>query len=94
MDVAVDLSNAADALDRLVEREKQHKQAFRVAFDLLKEFYPPHNTEEWWEKYWAAIVVADAANNDNPLCRYLLLAITDYIDKEAKTGDAGPKNEK
>ena len=87
MEVQLDLTNAADELDKLVEREKMHKQAFRVAFDLLKEFYPVQNTVEWWEKFWAATVVADAANADNPLCRQLLLAITDYLDEEAKRGN-------
>ena len=85
-DVQLDMLNAANELDKLVEREKQHKQAFRVAFDLLKEFYPVNNTIEWWEKFWAAVVVADAANAENPLCRQLLLAIVDYLDGEVKDG--------
>lgn len=87
MEVQLDLTNAADELDKLVEREKMHKQAFRVAFDLLKEFYPVHNTVEWWSNYWAAVVTNDAEHADNPLLRQLIWAITDYLDEEAKRGN-------
>lgn len=62
----------------------QHKKAFRVAFDLLKELYPPKNEAEYWEFASKRITLLDNENKDNPLCRCLLLGMYEYLEREIK----------
>ena len=62
----------------------QHKKAFRVAFDLLKELYPPKNDAEYWMFAANRVALIDNENKDNPLCRQLLLALYAYLEGEIK----------
>ena len=67
---------------RIEERErmdKEHKAAFRVAFDFLTTHYPAQDTEEYWLKTCDDISFASGENIDNRLCQELLGAVLNYL---------------
>lgn len=64
--------------------DARHKQAFRVAFDALKEVWPPENTVAYFEKTGERLKEIYTQYHDNPLCRELLLAVYNYLGKAVK----------
>ena len=75
------------------ERERQeqaaqdlqmHKQAFRVAFDLLTEIWPPENTVEYFDPVARKFVEAADRYADNALAKELLLGVYTYVADEAR----------
>ena len=74
--------------EELIELHKQylekHKKAFRVAFDALKECWPPKNDPEWFASK-AYPVCADGFHEtgEDPLAKGLLLAVYGYLDEMA-----------
>lgn len=64
--------------------EARHKQAFRIAFDALKEVWPPENTVEYFEKTNERLKEIYSAHRDNPLCKELILAVSNYLGIAAK----------
>ena len=69
---------------RKMDVQTMHKKAFRVAFDLLKELYPPKNDAEYWTFAAKRVSLICDDNKDNPLCRCLLLGLYDYLEGEVK----------
>ena len=61
-----------------------HKKAFRAAFDLLKELYPPKNDAEYWTFAAKRVALAHTDNKGNDLCMELLMAVYAYLEKEVK----------
>lgn len=64
--------------------DQRHKQAFRIAFDALKEVFPPENTLEYWEKTNERCKDVYNAHIDNPLCRHLMTAVMNYLGDVVK----------
>lgn len=60
--------------------DQEHKRAFRVAFNLLKELFPPKDDAEYWVFASKRVALMDHDNKDNPLCRELLLAVYSYLE--------------
>lgn len=89
----IDLNSAAAELDRLAEDAERHKKAFRVAFDLLKEFWPPRMDEEYWVQVCTALSVEDVHCGGDPLARELLLAVFDYLEGALVTERLDRKNQ-
>ena len=81
---------AARALMASAQAEQQadiaamHKKAFRAAFDLLKELYPPKNDAEYWTFAAKQVALICGDNNGNALLGELLLAVYAYLEKEVK----------
>ena len=67
--------------------EARHKQAFRIAFDALKEVWPPENTVEYFEKTNERLKEIYSAHRDNPLCKQLVLGVAMYLGDAAKEID-------
>lgn len=65
------------------ERAK-HKKAFRVAFDELNKLWPPENTLEYWNLAAKDLALVFNENQTNELCKSLLLALIDYLEKIGK----------
>lgn len=71
-----------DESQRIEDKErmdKEHKTAFRVAFNFLTEHYPAQDTEEYWKLTCADISIASGENIDNRLCQELLGAVLNYL---------------
>ena len=64
--------------------DDRHKQAFRIAFDALKEVWPPENTVEYFEKTNERLRDIYNEHRDNPLCKQLMLGVTMYLGDAAK----------
>lgn len=58
-----------------------HKHAFRVAFDTLKELYPPKDDADYWQFASRRMAVKQHENKNNPLCTELLMAVYAYMEK-------------
>lgn len=67
--------------------EARHKQAFRIAFDALKEVWPSENTVEYFEKTNERLKEIYNAHIDNPLCKQLVLGVAMYLGDAAKEID-------
>lgn len=67
--------------------EARHKQAFRIAFDALKEVWPPENSVEYFEKTNERLKEIYMAHIDNPLCKQLVLGVAMYLGDAAKEID-------
>lgn len=62
-----------------------HRAAFRRAFDLLNELWPPENTAEWFaKKAYPACAVAYDELKDNPLGMRFVEDVYWYLAEEAK----------
>ena len=68
--------------------EQRHKQAFRIAFDALKEVWPPENTVEYFEKTNERLKDIYMEHRDNPLCKQLVLGVARYLGHAAKELEA------
>lgn len=62
----------------------KHKKAFRIAFDTLKELWPPKNDAEWFANV-AYPACADGYHqmDGDTLCKGLMLAVYGYLDEMA-----------
>lgn len=68
-----------------IEEEKsKHKAAFRTAFDTLNYMWPPENTNEYWKLVTDRMELLYKENADNALCRSLLIALTEYLERIGK----------
>lgn len=68
--------------------DARHKQAFRIAFDALKEVWPPENTVEYFEKTNERLKAIYMEHRDNPLCKQLVLGVAMYLGHAAKELEA------
>ena len=86
--------DAAVALRQSVrhDRERQehaaqdlamHKQAFRVAFDMLNEYWPPETNAEWFAPVYERFKEVYHQCEGNKLAQELLLAVYGYMDWSA-----------
>lgn len=73
------LLNESQKIDEKERMDKEHKTAFRVAFNFLTEHYPAQDTEEYWIKTCDDISFASGENIDNRLCQELLGAVLNYL---------------
>ena len=64
--------------------EKRHKQAFRIAFDALKEVFPPEDTVEYFERTNEHLKEIYNAHNDNPLLKALIVGVANYLGVAVK----------
>lgn len=71
-------------LQEMMEFERLHKQAFRVAFDWLKACFPPKQDEKYWME--TAHLLGKRANEhrDNPLVKHLLSGAYGYLGEIVK----------
>ncbi len=63
---------------------KQHKDAFRAAFDFLNLHYPPGLDPDWWVKAAKDASAVCAEHKGNRLAVCLIGGVYDYLDMEAK----------
>lgn len=79
------LNREADGHPADQDYAAMHKKAFRAAFDLLKELYPPKNDAEYWTFAAKRVALVGDDNKDNPLCKHLLWGLYSYLEDEVKT---------
>ena len=68
----------------------QHKQAFRTAFDTLKELYPPENTAEYWTFAAERVSAKYSEQKDNRLAVFLLKGVLEYMEDVNKQEQEKP----
>lgn len=61
-----------------------HKQAFRAAFDMLKELYPPENTVEYWTFASNRMALKCNELKGNDLAVTLLVALYGWLENLVK----------
>ena len=66
------------------EYAKAHQKSFRIAFDFLREHFPPGSTEEWWLQTAEEGAAASEAGGDPELTMQLVIAVNNYIGLEQK----------
>lgn len=68
--------------------EQMHKDAFRLAFNLFKECWPPEDTVEYYSRTGDLFAVAYNDTKGNPLAHSLLHGVFDYLEFVARHGEA------
>ena len=71
---------------------KAHKEAFRCAFDFLKDRFPPRQDPEWWQYTAAEAASLSDGHKNNPLVVILLSAVYSYLEQEMKGAEHGKGN--
>ena len=73
------------------EYARIHQKAFRVAFDFLKNHFPPVNSEEWWLKLAKDSGDVSIICTEDPLTIQLVSGVINYLDHEckARSDDSG-----
>lgn len=71
-------------IEWLQAEKTKHKKAFRVAFDALEHCWPPEHTEEYFKMAVDHLTLLHHENSENGLCRLLLVALIDYLEKAGK----------
>lgn len=61
-----------------------HKQAFRAAFDTLKELYPPENTAEYWTFASKRMAIKCNELKGNDLAMTLMVALYGWLENLVK----------
>lgn len=79
---AVKADRAKEA--QVAEQTAMHKQAFRVAFDILAQNWPPENTVDYWQPVAERFTKAFNEHSENPLAKKLLLAVYEYMNDTAR----------
>lgn len=71
----------AEELERVSaeDMKEAHKRAFRIAFDLLKEAYPPESSAEYWSLVGDRMSETWTECADNPLARELIMSVCNYL---------------
>lgn len=57
-----------------------HKKASRVYFDMLTEFFPPQDTQEFWERLVDRMVQVSAESGGSKLLGHLVQALFMYFE--------------
>lgn len=83
-DVTQELVDFERAMELAEQAEKNHKRAFREAFEFLKAFYPPRWDSEYWENAAADVLGRYAGDPENPLMMPLLCWMMDYLNDVCK----------
>lgn len=63
---------------------KQHKEAFRYAFNFLNLHFPPCNDEDWWLQLVRDASASSIEAGENTLVIELLIAVCNYLEIERK----------
>lgn len=64
--------------------DKEMKQAFRVAYDLLERYYPPKQDEGYWNDLAKDLSVLGNQYKDDYLARLLLITMYEYLEEELR----------
>ena len=64
--------------------QRDHKRAFRVAFDLLNRNWPPENTVEYWVKAGGDFNAEYMKVEDSRLAAKLIDAVYAYLEDVSK----------
>lgn len=71
-------------LDELNAFSASHKAAFRIAFDYLNACFPPNRSEDYWDAAAKRMNHLVTNNGWNPLVKYVLLGVYDYLGEIVK----------
>lgn len=81
-------SNKVDREEETMATKEQMKEEFAYfgeAWNFFKKFYKVQESEDYWDS-----VVADAGEimrrHDSPLCKAVVLAIIDELERKRKAG--------
>lgn len=75
-----ELTDLEELLNLSEEFEQKHKEAFRLAFDYLRRWFPPRWDEEYWLGACNDMTKIVNENAENRAVPDLMLCVYDYLD--------------